>query len=715
MPRPGKDKAPAPIATTIATQKNSKKGEWTAAALEAKAIEKVAAQDNLRAAVEFAQNHKLGARKALTEAKKAGRTWATQDLVSVPQLDNALNGRTKWLTQRLDYDILTETEDKRLEEWLLASAKNDCAAKEQQHAGIKEVSAKVIQLLKARWAYNKTKNHSVKSGCVPLTKAEKRLAFELHAEVSHVWWQRWLARHPKVQVKGESNIEDNRSKKQNEHTVQKHFYGEFGIEAELLDANIMDPVTKKVIDPRRVLWTDETPQFIDYNATGAQPKAIGERGKRLRRSSKLNRETLSVCMTQDLSGFQYGPQLNIKRANFTEGMTDCFDTPEWAPCFNDSILVIDKKSTYLTMCKSDNGVQTGETLLEYLESLDKQITARSNAEVAMGRPPIERPVFLGTDNHNSRFDPKVLKAAADASPRLGMRIWAEESNVSHFLQWLDKINKMFHGAYNKAKVEYKKRWKAVYGEEPDIGIPEFLEIFGGCKEFDLEGMWFTWCTPQNIIAACRAVGFLGCTLDPSQIDRANFVEYVKRAEEEEATPPSPSLEEKVAQARGDKREGSVEALKAQLAVAMEEARKAKAAAFDPATIPGLLEPKAPEKKERKRNHSRIDVSEGGSFTLRQLKEKSEARQAEEKRLKAIADDRRDEAARKKQKREEEEAARQDQWMLCSGGCKCGLGDGCPMKGLKRCEQCGEIKKTECRKRACTEASAPLLLTHNGQA
>ena len=123
-------------------------------------------------------------------------------------------------------------------------------------------------------------------------------------------------------------------------------------------------------------------------------------------------------------------------------------------------------------------------------------------------------------------------------------------------------------------------------------------------------------------------------------------------EEEQATPPSPTLEEKVARACGDKREGSVAALKAQLAVAMEEARKAREAPFDPRTIPGLLEPKAPEKKTRKRDGSRLDVSEGGSFTLRNLREKREEKDAEAARLQAIADDRRNEAAKKKREREQ---------------------------------------------------------------
>ena len=43
-----------------------------------------------------------------------------------------------------------------------------------------------------------------------------------------------------------------------EGTIQGHFYSEFGHEAELVDAGIMDPESKVIKDPRRVLNSDET-------------------------------------------------------------------------------------------------------------------------------------------------------------------------------------------------------------------------------------------------------------------------------------------------------------------------------------------------------------------------------------------------------------------------------------------------------------------------
>ena len=156
----------------VAAPKMSQKGKWTAAALEAAAIEKAALREHVRNALEYARENEVGARRAITLAKKHNLAW--EQHVSYQVLNNALKGRLKWPNERLWHDILTDTEETRLEEWLLASAKNDAAAKEQQCNGLKEASAKVVQLLKARWSYNKSKKHSQKSGCVPLTEAEKR-------------------------------------------------------------------------------------------------------------------------------------------------------------------------------------------------------------------------------------------------------------------------------------------------------------------------------------------------------------------------------------------------------------------------------------------------------------------------------------------------------------------------------------------------------------
>ena len=166
-------------------------------------------------------------------------------------------------------------------------------------------------------------------------------------------------------------------------------------------------------------------------------------------------------------------------------MTDCMEAPDHAPKFDDKIYVMDKFSTYLCIVKSENGMQTGETLLEYIECLVEQVKARSKLEVKptplhlhrlaavdatcacaawmrrvypccgqeeqYGRPPIKFPIFLGGDNHASRFGPDVLAALSDKVPRLGVRGWLETSNASQFLQWLDQINQAFHSAYNTVR------------------------------------------------------------------------------------------------------------------------------------------------------------------------------------------------------------------------------------------------------------------------
>eukprot|EP00965_Chrysotila_dentata_P148152 4890668-Pleurochrysis_carterae.AAC.1 len=85
-------------------------------------------------------------------------------------------------------------------------------------------------------------------------------------------------------------------------------------------------------------------------------------------------------MAQDLGGFQYGPQLNVARALWTAGLTDCMDAPRWALRFDDKIHCFSKILTYLLMSKSAHGVQTAETLQEYMANINKQIDERSDAD-----------------------------------------------------------------------------------------------------------------------------------------------------------------------------------------------------------------------------------------------------------------------------------------------------------------------------------------------
>lgn len=93
--------------------------------------------------------------------------------------------------------------------------------------------------------------------------------------------------------------------------------------------------------------------------------------------------------------------------------------------------------------------------------------ARSSltSQVAAGKPPIEMPVTLMLDNHHSRFDETVLaecerEEIEGHAEALGIRLFFEESNTSHFLQMLDKIFEKLHKAYKAGLNEYKAQYRA---------------------------------------------------------------------------------------------------------------------------------------------------------------------------------------------------------------------------------------------------------------
>ena len=78
-------------------------------------------------------------------------------------------------------------------------------------------------------------------------------------------------------------------------TVERHFHGEFGLEAELVDAKVMDPETKVIADPRRVLNCDETPQPIDAPQKGRRPKVVKAKGKPVRKAMATTEQGERAC------------------------------------------------------------------------------------------------------------------------------------------------------------------------------------------------------------------------------------------------------------------------------------------------------------------------------------------------------------------------------------------------------------------------------------
>ena len=136
--------------------------------------------------------------------------------------------------------IMTNKERLQVAEWILACADN------QDPKDRTEVSVKIRQILRARHADNKRRKYG--KGSVPLNESELDAVKSRMPTLSHKFFSHyypWCRAHGVEIHEGVDCAQDEkRAKKMNESTVQRHFYGNFGLEAELVDTGIMDPETK---------------------------------------------------------------------------------------------------------------------------------------------------------------------------------------------------------------------------------------------------------------------------------------------------------------------------------------------------------------------------------------------------------------------------------------------------------------------------------------
>ena len=211
-------------------------------------VEKAAALEDhwvmVRRARDYARGHNIGAKKTVSTGLFPGVWFAV--------ITNALNDKIKAvLGERYATDVLTKEEEQKLEAWIVGSARGKDPATNE------DISDKVVLMLKARKADNRKRHGG--PGTVKLTEAEDRLATARGAEVSLTWLANFAARHPRVRPMKERNADVTRTKKQNEGVVDKHFYGEYGVQASLEFHGKLDMEKKMIRDPRTIWWFDEMP------------------------------------------------------------------------------------------------------------------------------------------------------------------------------------------------------------------------------------------------------------------------------------------------------------------------------------------------------------------------------------------------------------------------------------------------------------------------
>ena len=290
--------AAAPAATPEATAETAAKKTRTVAALDAEARALFQRRTSAVAAAKWAHENKVGSRKACSTGKFGNVTYnMVEPLLRELEQYGSISEDRDHAKQ-----ILTNDERRKLAEWILACGDGHNPKDRTQ------ISAKVRQILKARHASNKKKRW--RAGSVRLNEQEVSAAQSREPRLSTHFFQRfypWCRAHGIKIEEGTARAQDQkRAAKMTEATVQRHFFGKYGLEAELIDAGIMDPETKVIKDPRRLLNSDETPQPIDAPQKGRRPKVAKRQGQSVRKSTTVNKEQVSVNMTWDLSGHMYG-------------------------------------------------------------------------------------------------------------------------------------------------------------------------------------------------------------------------------------------------------------------------------------------------------------------------------------------------------------------------------------------------------------------------
>lgn len=165
------------------------------------------------------------------------------------RVHNLITGRSKAPSAKPrshHNQVLTDLERKKLAEWLISCADG---GKPKDHA---EITTKVKELLKARLVANRAK--AAVGGAIKLNTPERDILKKDPEELTHTFFSHFYpwcrARGIEIETGKTNNEDEKRAAKMTEPTIERHFYGPFGLEAELIDAGIMDAETKVSLPQR---------------------------------------------------------------------------------------------------------------------------------------------------------------------------------------------------------------------------------------------------------------------------------------------------------------------------------------------------------------------------------------------------------------------------------------------------------------------------------
>jgi hypothetical protein len=299
-------------------------------------------------AVEYCKEFACGAKAYCKQFPNAG--------LSVDRLHRYLRGKTSITDKHADKTVLTHDEEVTLAEWLAASAANHCGKTRA------EARLMVVEILTARQKYRQSVRQ--RKGTA-LSAAARKVLASGGSLPSDKWWQSYYARHGHlVQERTGEVVNSARAARANNNTVEEHFFDVRGLEPALLLHGIMDPVTKRITDPRRLLNLDETPQPVNYERNVKQRKVAAAPGGAGIKPSNENRRSVTIDITMDLGGFLYGPHIILAQNSIHEG-----HLPEEVERFDGRIDENACVSHRFGFGFTDDGCQTAVSFLKRMKSL----------------------------------------------------------------------------------------------------------------------------------------------------------------------------------------------------------------------------------------------------------------------------------------------------------------------------------------------------------
>ena len=538
--------------------------------------------------------------------------------------------------------ILTVTEERTLVRYLINRNRACQGLHEEQVSGV------VLNMLRVRRERNKRLKSKQDGGWgkkVPLSVNAKSA---LHCgKVGRSFFRRFRAEHPEVKPKLQHKV----SVKRGLRCTKEMAIDYLDSLAKLLIETGIAPELKKTdpgiwvgeIDVTRIWAHDETPQLINYNASGQSKKKIfAGTSEDCSELSKENRESVTVQPFSNFAGELAMVQVVFSGAGITNHMC-----PKNAA----------EKIPNLFISVTEKGSTTGQSLLPaYKHLFDTSISTMRQA-----RATDEAHVIIA-EGHKSRFEGNLLRFCVENKMEQFI-IWPDTSGAT---QKHDQINSQLHSKYEDVK-------SAMFSSYSDINRECFMNILAECIK--------DWATPEKLIKAGKKVGITSTGLSVEWMDQEMFA----RAEAilNPTTPTKPDTVE-IPSPVGVRR-NSAKYWKSKFTEAMGQLTARQHLEYPLENVNGLLpfktvKPTSTQRKKITDVHGSLSATE--VMKLVEAKEQEDIKKGE-----------------KKKERLEMKEALKMKFFACKEKCCCGAGK-CEAFDLQQCSVCKNVLKSKCGKKAC---------------